>query len=211
MKLAIIGAAGRVGRGVVAEALARGHDVTAVVRRRSQLTDLSKRARGAVADAAKAESMATVAEGQDVMILATRSPRASVEETVSVTEAALGGAGRAGARLLVVGGAAVLRTPNGGRVLDDERYLPEAYRSAGLASAAQLEACRGEPRTDWAYLCPPAELAPGERTGRFRRGVDRLIVDPEGRSRISMEDLAVAVLDEAERPSHHRSCFTVGY
>ena len=64
---------------------------------------------------------------------------------------------------------------------------------------------------DWAYLSPAALLEPGERTGDYRLGADELLVDAEGNSAISMEDLAVALLDEAERPEHHRARFTVAY
>ncbi|GAA3048758.1 hypothetical protein GCM10020229_70220 [Kitasatospora albolonga] len=64
---------------------------------------------------------------------------------------------------------------------------------------------------DWAYLSPAAVLEPGERTGSYRLGTDELVVDAEGNSAISMEDVAVALLDEAERPRHHRTRFTVGY
>ena len=64
---------------------------------------------------------------------------------------------------------------------------------------------------DWAYLSPPAQLAPGGRTGNYRLGADELLLDAEGNSTISMEDLAVALVDEAERPMHHRTRFTVAY
>ncbi len=64
---------------------------------------------------------------------------------------------------------------------------------------------------DWAYLCPPAMLEPGERTGRFRLGDDELILDADGNSTISIEDLAVVLLDEAERPQHHQTMFTAAY
>ena len=61
---------------------------------------------------------------------------------------------------------------------------------------------------DWAYLSPPAQLAPGERTGNYRLGTNELMLDAEGNSTISMEDLAVVLLDEAEQPKHHRTRFT---
>jgi len=52
---------------------------------------------------------------------------------------------------------------------------------------------------------------PGERTGNYRLGTDELLLDAEGNSTISMEDLAVVLLDEAERPKHHRTRFTAAY
>ncbi len=76
---------------------------------------------------------------------------------------------------------------------------------------AQYELCLGETRAAWTYLSPLGMLEPGERTGRYRLGADTLLVDEGGVSRISMEDLAVAMLDEAEAPKHVRRAFTVGY
>jgi putative NADH-flavin reductase len=88
---------------------------------------------------------------------------------------------------------------------------PAAWRPIALACNAQLDACRAEQGVDWAYLSPPALLEPGERTGRYRLGAGELLVDAAGRSAISMEDFAVALLDEAERPRHRRVRFTVAY
>ena len=75
----------------------------------------------------------------------------------------------------------------------------------------QFEACRAEARVDWAYLSPPAQMAPGERTGNYRVGTNELLLDAEGNSTISTEDLAVVLLDEAEQPKHHRAGFTAAY
>lgn len=115
-------------------------------------------------------------------------------------------------RLLVVGGAASLTVPGAGAatVIDDPDY-PAAWRNIGLACNDQLEVCRAETVVDWACLSPAALLVPGERTGNYRLGDDELLVDSEGSSKISMEDLAVALVDEAERPKHHRTRFTVAY
>jgi len=84
------------------------------------------------------------------------------------------------------------------------KLLSAAFRHIALACTDQLEACRAEARVDWTYLSPAALLEPGKRTGNYRLGTDELLVDAEGNSTISMEDLAVALLDEAERPKHLR-------
>jgi len=70
---------------------------------------------------------------------------------------------------------------------------------------------KNEKELDWAYFSPAGNIAPGERTGKFRLGKDQLIVDEEGKSNISVEDYAVAMLDEVESPVHHRERFTIGY
>jgi len=116
-------------------------------------------------------------------------------------------------RLLVVGGAATLTVPgtDGKTVIEDSNYLPVSARHIGKASADQFEVCLAETRVDWTYLSPGAQFAPGERTGNYRLGTDELLIDAEGISKISMEDVAVVPLDEAERSKHHQTRFTVAY
>jgi putative NADH-flavin reductase len=99
----------------------------------------------------------------------------------------------------------------GGATVIEDPEFPAAWRDIALACNAQLEVCRAETAVDWAYLSPAALLEPGERTGAYRLGADELLVDAEGNSVISMEDLAMALLDEAERPRHHRTRFTAAY
>ena len=203
MKIVIVGAAGMVGSRVLTEAAGRGHDVLAIVRtRRPDAPDVPV----VEADAGDPERMATLFAGADAVVAAAR-PAPGEEHTVAATTTALLDA--AGTRILVVGGAAPLRVPGGGLVLDDPRYVPPEYRAIASASAAQLEVCRAHP-ADWVYLSPPAVLEPGARTGVYRRGTTTLLVRPDGSSRISAEDLAAAVVDELENPGPDRH-FTVGY
>ncbi|SFR28431.1 hypothetical protein SAMN04488564_113279 [Lentzea waywayandensis] len=186
MKIAVVGASGMVGSRVVAEAVRRGHDVTTVSRSGGDV-------RG---DATDRELMDSVLSGVDGAVVAT----AGVTSTV-LLDAALA----TRTRVIVVGGAAPLRTPDGtGLVLDDERYVPPHIRPVAEASMRQLAECEAH-RADWVYLSPPELLEPGERTGTYRRGTDALLVGP---SSISVEDLAVAVLDELENPGEDRR-FTV--
>jgi putative NADH-flavin reductase len=157
--------------------------------------------------------MAIVSAGHDVVINATR-PASGQENTIaSTTKGLMDGLARSGVRLLVVGGAATLTVPGtGGKtVLEDKYFLPIAARHIGKASSDQLDVCMSEKRVDWVYLSPPAQLVPGKRTGVYRMGGDELLLDKEGDSVISMEDLAVALLDETETPRHHQSRFTVAY
>lgn len=82
--------------------------------------------------------------------------------------------------------------------------MPPAWRQVAGVSVRQLEVCQAHPDAAWVYLSPPALLEPGMRTGRYRRGTATLITAPDGRSWISAEDLAVAVLDELEQPGADR-------
>jgi len=213
MKITIFGAAGNAGRRVVAEARSRGHEITAIVRNSSRPDNLPKGVKVLYGDASNVEDVASLSAGQGVVISAIRPEPDKKSETVDTNKALMDGLAQSGARLLIVGGASTLTVPDtGGKtVLEDANFLPVSARHVGQASADQLEACLGETRVDWAYLSPAAHLAPGERTGIFRLGRDELLLDAEGRSAISMEDLAVALMDEAERPTHHRTRFTAAY
>ncbi|MEJ3747944.1 NAD(P)H-binding protein [Actinomycetes bacterium KLBMP 9797] len=212
MRITVFGAAGNVGGRVVAEALARGHEVTAVVRDETRFATLPTGAAHRVGDAANAADVARLTAGHDVAVAATRPAPGREGDLLTTTRALLAGLRGSAVRLLVVGGAATLTVPGTRRTaIEDPTLVPPAWRAIAQASADQLAVCRSTSTVDWAYLSPPALLAPGKRTGRYRLGADELLVGPDGTSTISMEDLAVALLDEAERPRHRRARFTVAY
>jgi putative NADH-flavin reductase len=213
MKITVLGAAGNAGRRVVAEALFRGHEVTAVVRNPVGSNDLTAGVRVLTGDASNVEDVAKISAGQDVIISAIRPAPGHETDIIPTTRSLMDGLAQTGVRLLVVGGAATLTVPGmGGKtVLEDANFLPVSARHIGKASADQLEACLAETRVDWVYLSPAAQFAPGERTGNYRLGTDELLIDAEGVSKISMEDLAVVLLDEAEQPKHHQIRFTTAY
>jgi len=197
MRITVFGATGAVGREVVAEARARGHEVLP-----------ASRATGM--DATSPADVARLGAGQDLVINATRPQPGHEAELVAVARALFAGLRGSGTRLLLVGGAATLRTL-GGFLVQDAPDFPAALLPIANACAEQHAVCRTESEVDWVYLSPPAALEPGPRTGRYRLGADDLITDASGASRISNADLAVALLDETERPKHHRTRFTVGY
>ncbi|MGW4500264.1 NAD(P)-dependent oxidoreductase [Micromonospora sp. NPDC004336] len=198
MHITVFGAAGSAGRRITAEASARGHLVTAVVRDPARARDLPAGAVVARGDAAEVDDVVTLSAGRDLVIGAARPAPGREADLVTTTRALLAGVARTGVRLLLVGGAATLTVPGagGGTVVDDPA-LPVEWRAIALACRDQLDACRADTGADWAYLSPPALLVPGERTGRYRLGADTLVVGADGASTISYEDLAVALLDEA--------------
>jgi putative NADH-flavin reductase len=141
------------------------------------------------------------------VISATRPAPGSEAELPITAKGLVSGLARTGVRLLIVGGAAGLTLPDSpGTTVLDAPDFPADWRPIAQACNEQLEIVRAATDLDWAYLSPPAVLEPGVRTGRYRLGKDELLTDP---SSISMEDLAVALMDEAERPRHHRTRFTV--
>ena len=213
MRITVFGATGNVGRRVVVEALSRGHEVTAVMRDPTRSHELDVDAQVRKGDASNSEDVAKLSEGQDLVITATRPPAGKERELVAITESLFAGLAKTNVRLLVVGGAGGLTVPGDSNalVVDDLRYVGPGWREIALACTEQLEVCRAQSLVDWTYLSPPAMLTPGERTGTFRVGGDELLVDAEGKSTISMEDFAVALMDEAEQPKHPQARFTVAY
>lgn len=207
MKIALIGASGLTGARILAEALARGHAVTAIVRDTGKLAAHAQLAPVA-ADVTDAAQLAAAAAGHDLVISAFN-PAGDADG--SAAQAIIDGVKRAGAgRLLVVGGAGSLEHPAGGRVIDQPDF-PAQWKVPAQRTAAFLDRLRTERELDWVFLSPAAMFVPGERTGRYRTGQDALVTDANGVSAISLEDYAVAMLDEAERPQRHRERFTVAY
>ena len=202
MKVALIGATGRVGSRLAAELVSRGHAVTGIAQHipTQPLAGVTV-IRG---DATNPDTLAPQLAGHDAVISATRFVTADADALVVAVKAA------DVKRLLVVGGAGSLEVAPGKMLLESEGF-PEAFKAEAQAGARFLERLRSERDVDWTFLSPSAEFAPGERTGRFRLGGDRLLTDAAGKSHISMEDFAIAMIDELERPAHSRRRFTVGY
>ncbi len=207
MRIAIIGATGLVGTRILAESLNRGHEVTAIVRNPERLPTHPK-LRVASGDATRAAELASLVAGHDVVISAFNPGKdAGGTGARSIIDAVK----RSGVeRLLVVGGAGTLEVAPGKRLVDQPDF-PAQWKDGALRTAAFLDQLRGETELDWAFVSPAAMLGPGERTGRYRVGGDQLLTDGDGKSRISLEDYAVAMLDESERPQHHRQRFSVAY
>jgi putative NADH-flavin reductase len=211
MRIVVFGANGRVGSRIVAEALARGHELTAVVRDPESHSLPSSGVTVVRGDATDPGSVAELAAGHDLAVSAVGpSPADALETVPAAARALLEGLSRAGVpRLIAVGGGGSLEASPGVRVLDTPEFN-EAWKPGSLAQAEALEIYRAATTDiDWTYLSPPFVLAPGERTGQYRTGDDRLLVDEQGNSSISMEDFAVALLDEAESAEHVRRRFTV--
>ncbi len=207
MRIAIIGATGLVGTRILSESLDRGHAVTAIVRNPDKLPTHPKlgAARG---DATKPAELAALVAGHDAVISAFN-PGADASGTGAGS--IIAAVKRSGVeRLLVVGGAGTLEIAPGQRLVDQPDF-PAAWKDGALRTADFLDQLRGETELDWAFVSPAAMLAPGERTGTYRVGADQLLTDGDGESRISLEDYAVAMLDEIERPQHHRQRFSVAY
>jgi putative NADH-flavin reductase len=203
-RIVVLGISGRVGSRIAAELLRRGYTVTGIARKVEGVPSqpgLTLRA----ADATRADALVPLVRGHDVIVSATRFIGGIDAATL------LAVARQAGVkRVLVVGGAGSLKVASGEALMDTPGF-PEAYRAEAQAGRAFLEALRKEQEVEWTFLSPSALFEPGQRTGKFRMDGEELLTDAQGKSHISMEDYAVALVDEIEIPKHTRRRFTVGY
>ena len=155
-------------------------------------------------DATQPSILAPLVKGHDAVLSASRFETSDASALIAALKSA------AVKRLLVVGGAGSLEVAPGKALMDTPDF-PEAYKAEAKAGGKFLETLRSEKDLDWTFLSPSAEFGPGARTGKFRLGENQLLVDSSGKSWISMEDFAIAMVDELERPKHIRERFTVGY
>ena len=110
----------------------------------------------------------------------------------------------------MVGGAGSLEVAPGVQLVDTPDF-PAQYKASAEGARSALNLLRKEASLNWTMLSPSALIAPGQRTGSFRSGLEELLTAADGSSRISVEDFALALVDELEKPAHARRRFTVGY
>ncbi len=213
LRIVVYGGTGNIGQRIVREALNRGHTVTVVVRDPSSMTEHSARLYVLKGDVLDSAQVARTISGADVVVCAVSFRRPEPDfggyrRAAEVLIAALRSLGPRAPHLIVVGGAGSLERSPGVLVEDS---IPVAYRGEVHGQKVALDYYRTVTDVPWTYLSPAETIRPGTRTGHFRLGGDRLVTDATGKSRISMEDYAVAVIDEAEKPAHIQQRFTIGY
>jgi putative NADH-flavin reductase len=213
MKIALIGASGFVGSKVLAEALQRGHQISALARHPARLAPQAGVTAVAV-DVADAEQVARAVAGHDAVVSAFNGPRGNLEFRtiyVNAVRAILEGVKRSGVkRVQLVGGAGSLFVAPGVQLVDTPQF-PAEYRTEAQAAREALNMIREEATLDWSFVSPAPILAPGQRTGRFRLGGEQVLMNGDKPGNISVEDLAVAIVDELETPRHLRQRFTLAY
>ncbi|KRW62884.1 NAD(P)-dependent oxidoreductase [Pseudomonas sp. TTU2014-080ASC] len=213
MKIALIGATGFVGAAVLQEALNRGHQVTGLVRNTEKLPEhpaLTAQASD-VFDTAK---LAQQLNGHDAVVHAFNPGwgREDIREKfIDGTRSIIDATKQAQLqRLLIVGGAGSLYVAPGIQLLDTPDF-PAQYREGAEGARQALNIIQAETSLAWSFISPPALLTPGERTGKFRLGENELLMNGDQPASITVADLAVAIVDELERPHHLRRRFTAGY
>jgi putative NADH-flavin reductase len=212
MRLIVFGANGALGRRLLMECLERGLEVTGVVRDASRFEGASREITILTADATDPSAIASVASGHDIALSAV-TQHSHPEVLPQVAASLLVGLSRAGVRRLVVaGGAGNLEIDDIGTLLMDTPDFRDEWKPEAQAQVDAFDVFRdAETDVEWTYVSPGAVLEPGERTGEYRTDSDRLLTDADGRSQISMEDFAIAMVDEALEPKHARERFTAAY
>lgn len=215
MKIALIGATGFVGTAVLAELLARKHDVTALSRNPGKI-DPRPNCTAQALDVNDVSAVATAVRGHEAVISAFN-PGWDVadlyDKFIKGSNAINSGVEASGVkRVLVVGGAGSLFVAPGVQAVDTPQFasqVPPNVVPGARAARDALTALRGNTSLEWTFLSPPAMLEPGDRTGKYRLGNDEMLMDGKHPAGISVADLAVAVVDEIEDPRHIRARFTV--
>lgn len=212
MKIALIGASGFIGSGLLKEALARNHQVTALVGHPEKLAA----APGLTAlgsDVLDQDKLTAQLRGHEAVISAFSGHAQGdvFDYYMKGIRSIIAAAKAAGVpRLLVVGGAGSLEVAPGVQLLDTPEF-PAQWKGTAEGARQALQLLRADAALNWTMLSPSAMIAPGQRSARFRLGGDQLLTDAKGESRISVEDFAMAMIDELENPAHARQRFTVGY
>ena len=214
MRIAVVGASGWLGGTIAREALARGHQVTAIGRDPARLAAIEG-AVPAIADATDVQAIADAVRDHDVVVSSV-TDRSGPDRSIipRVAEVMIEAVPRAGVpRLAVMGGGGSLLKPDASRYVDEPGF-PDQYKAEALAQAQALALLRAAPDSlDWTYLSPPPHtLIPGDKRGGYGvRGDDHPVTDPDGESAITSGDLAAAMVDELEQPQFSHRRFTAAY
>lgn len=211
----LIGASGFVGTAILNELLNRGHKVTAIVRDAKKMTVSNPNLTIVEADVTDTDALKEAGKGKDAVISAYnpgwKDPHI-YEDTLKNYPLIVESAKQAGVkRLLIVGGAGTLFYAPGKMVMDADDVPAQLLPGIKSLGEFYLNTLRKEKDIDWIFLSPAANMTPGKRTTKFRIGKDDLVVDANGDSNISVEDFAVAMVDELEQEKHHKERFTIGY
>lgn len=213
MKIALFGATGHLGQGILEEALARGYNVVAVVRDPARLPQKDNNISVVTGDAGKPDTWLEAVRGVDAVVASLSARRDGTQDSLPINAGILlDNVPKAGVkRLLWVGGAGSLEVSPGVRVVDDPNF-PEAWKPEALGQAKALDVFRASKSpVQWTYISPAALIEPGERTGKYRMGGDRLLTDGQGDSRISIADYAAGLLDRVEKNDAINQRITFAY
>ena len=217
MKVALIGATGFVGTAILKELVDRGHEVIAIARHPEKLMIKSPLIHSVAVDVMDKDQVAKAVKGSDVVVSAYNSGWTNpkiYEDFIAGSRAIQAGISAAGVkRYIVIGGAGSLEIKPGLQLIDTPQF-PAEYKPGASAARDYLSELRHETELEWTYFSPAILMnheTSGVRKGHYRLGLDNPVFDAEGKSVLSVEDLAIAIVDEVEHPKHIRQRFTAAY
>ena len=216
MKVALIGASGFVGTAILKELLQRGHQVTAIARHPEKVKK-AEHITVVSADVLDENAVTNAIKGHDAVVSAYNAGWTNPDlynEFISGSKAIQAAVKKAGVkRLIVIGGAGSLFIAPNRQIVDTDEF-PKEWKPGALAARDYLNILKEEKELDWTFLSPAIEMhqgTSGTRKGTYRTDLENPVFDASNKSVISVEDLAVAVVDELEKPKHIRQRFTVAY
>lgn len=213
MKIAIIGATGFVGSAILNELASRNHEITAIARNPKETANV----KWVATDIFNIDSLAETLKGNDVIINAYNPGWTNpniYNDSIVGSKAIQEAVKKSGVkRFITIGGAGSLYIAPNVQLIDTPEF-PKEYHAGASAARDYLNIIKEEKELDWAFFSPAIEMHQGittGRTGKYRLGLENPVFDENQRSILSVEDLAVAIADEAENPKHHQVRFTAAY
>ena len=214
-KVAVIGATGFVAKQVVKELASRGYEVDAIARDSSKV-EKADHVNPVDADVNNVEQLANLLKGDDAVISTFNAGwtnpnlyndflKGSRDIEKAVEESGV-------KRFITVGGAGSLFVD--GHQLVDSPDFPEDFKPGALAARDYLNEIKNNKTLDWTFFSPAIEMNPhnaGTRTGKYRTSLDNPVFDANGKSILSVEDVAVALVDELEQNKFVKQRFTAAY
>jgi len=217
MKIALIGASGFVGTAILKEALDRGHQVKAIVRNPDNITLQHENLTIEKADILVTAQVTEAVKGSDAVVSAYNPGWSNPDiyaEFLSGSQSIQAGIKAAGVkRYIIIGGAGSLEVAPGIQAVDTADF-PAAIKPGASAARDYLNIIKEEKELDWTFFSPAFEMHQGTsgiRKGTYRTGLDNPVFNEENRSILSVEDLAVVIVDELEQQKHSRQRFTAAY
>ncbi|PZF72299.1 NAD(P)-dependent oxidoreductase [Taibaiella soli] len=216
MKVALIGASGFVGSALLSELQRRGHEITAITRHPENVKSLPDVA-AVKADVFNEDELANALKGNDAIISAYNPGWTNpniYEDFMKGARSIENAAKKSGvSRIIIIGGAGSLEIAPGVQLVDTPQF-PAEYKQGALGARDYLAHIRNEENLDWTFFSPAILMNPAiteGRTGRYRTGRDNPVFDEKGESRLSVEDLSVAIVDALEKNTFIKQRFTAAY
>jgi putative NADH-flavin reductase len=217
MRIALIGATGFVGSAILNEALNRGHQVTAIARDTTKITIVNNNLTAISCDVFNTDAVSEILAGHDAVVSAYnagwKNPN-MYNDYLNGAIAIQSAVAKSGVkRFIVIGGAGSLYTAPGVQLIDRPEF-PAFIKPGATAARDYLIELKKEETLDWSFFSPAIEMHQGTagiRKGVYRTGLESPVFDENNKSVLSVEDVAVVIVDELQHPKHIRLRFTAAY